>query len=155
MAPPPGVERLVEDQRLGKKNGRGFYDYSTKKRHRLFRKASKRRAVDPSVYAVLGVEPKADPPAGEIALRCALQMVNEAVYCLAEGILRSPRDGDIGAVFGLGFPPFRGGPFRYVDAVGASEIVRRLEGYQKSYGERFAPAPLLLEMARAGKTFYT
>ncbi|HVR19619.1 MAG TPA: fatty acid oxidation complex subunit alpha FadJ [Polyangiaceae bacterium] len=155
MAPPPGVERLVEDQRLGKKNGRGFYDYSTKKRHRLFGKSSKRRDVDPSVYAVLGVEPKADPPAGEIALRCALMMVNEAVYCLTEGILRSPRDGDIGAVFGLGFPPFRGGPFRYIDVVGAPEIVRRLEGYQKSCGERFAPAPLLVEMARAGKTFHT
>ena len=153
MAPPPGVERLVEDQRLGKKNGRGFYDYGEKKR-RLFKKSSKRRPVDPSVYTVLGVEPKADPPHGEIAQRCALMMVNEAVYCLAEGILRSPRDGDIGAVFGLGFPPFRGGPFRYVDVVGASEVVRRLEGYQKSCGERFRPAPLLVEMARDKKTFY-
>jgi len=155
MAPPPGVERLVEDQRLGKKNGRGFYDYAAKKRRGLLGKSSKRRAVDPSVYAVLGVEPKADPPAGEVAQRCALMMVNEAVYCLAEGILRSARDGDIGAVFGLGFPPFRGGPFRYVDVVGATEIVRRLEGYEKSCGARFRPAPLLVEMARAGRTFYT
>jgi 3-hydroxyacyl-CoA dehydrogenase/enoyl-CoA hydratase/3-hydroxybutyryl-CoA epimerase len=155
MAPPPGVERLVEDQRLGKKNGRGFYDYATKKRSRFFGRASKRREVDTTVYAVLGVEPKSDPPAGEIAQRCALMMVNEAVYCLAEGILRSPRDGDIGAVFGLGFPPFRGGPFRYVDVVGASEIVRRLEGYEKTCGARFRPAPLLVEMARAARTFYT
>ena len=156
MAPPPGVERLVEDQRLGKKNGRGFYDYGTKKRGRLLgRSSSKRRPVDASVYQVLGVEPKADPPGGEIAQRCALMMVNEAVYCLAEGILRSARDGDIGAVFGLGFPPFRGGPFRYVDVVGPSEIVRRLEGYEKTCGARFRPAPLLVEMARAGRTFYT
>ncbi|HEX6277540.1 MAG TPA: fatty acid oxidation complex subunit alpha FadJ [Polyangiaceae bacterium] len=155
MAPPPGVERLVEDQRLGKKNGRGFYDYSSKKRRKLFGKSSKRRDVDHSVYAVLGVEPKADPPQGEVALRCALMMVNEAVYCLAEGILRSARDGDIGAVFGLGFPPFRGGPFRYIDVVGATEIVRRLESYQKAHGERFAPAPLLVEMARSGKTFHS
>jgi 3-hydroxyacyl-CoA dehydrogenase/enoyl-CoA hydratase/3-hydroxybutyryl-CoA epimerase len=154
MAPPPGVERLLEDQRLGKKNGRGFYDYSQKKR-RLFRGSSKRRPVDTSVYSVLGVEPKADPPAGEIAQRCALMLVNEAVYCLAEGILRSARDGDIGAVFGLGFPPFREGPFRYIDVVGAGEIVRRLEGYEKNCGVRFRPAPLLVEMARGGRTFYT
>jgi 3-hydroxyacyl-CoA dehydrogenase/enoyl-CoA hydratase/3-hydroxybutyryl-CoA epimerase len=155
MAPPPGVERLLEDQRLGKKNGRGFYDYGAKKKRRLLRGSSKRRPVDPTVYSVLGVEPKADPPQGEIAQRCALMMVNEAVYCLAEGILRSPRDGDIGAVFGLGFPPFRGGPFRYIDVVGAAEIVRRLEGYEKSCGARFRPAPLLVEIARGGRTFYT
>jgi 3-hydroxyacyl-CoA dehydrogenase/enoyl-CoA hydratase/3-hydroxybutyryl-CoA epimerase len=147
MAPPPGIERLVEDQRLGKKNGRGFYNYGSKKK-------KQKREVDRSVYAVLGVEPKTDLPSGEIAQRCVLQMVNEAAYCLGEGILRSARDGDVGAVFGLGFPPFRGGPFRYVDAVGASEIVRRLSGYEKSQGVRFAPAPLLLEMAKDNRLFY-
>jgi 3-hydroxyacyl-CoA dehydrogenase / enoyl-CoA hydratase / 3-hydroxybutyryl-CoA epimerase len=83
-----------------------------------------------------------------------LQMVNEAVYCLGEGILRSARDGDVGAVFGLGFPPFRGGPFRYIDAVGAREIVRRLEEYEKAHGVRFRPAPLLLDMARENRVFF-
>lgn len=147
MAPAPGVERLVEDERYGKKNGRGFYDYASKKQGK--------RDVDASVYIVLGVvDPSADFPAGEIAQRCVLQMVNEAVYCLSEGILRSARDGDIGAVFGLGFPPFRGGPFRYVDAVGAVEIVRRLNEHEKVHGPRFRPAPLLVEMARDGRTFY-
>jgi len=146
MAPPPGIERLVEDQRLGKKNGRGFYDYGSKKKGK--------RAVDRSVYGVLGVEPKTDLPGGEIAQRCVLQMVNEAAHCLGERILRSARDGDIGAVFGLGFPPFRGGPFRYVDAIGVSEVVRRLQGYEKSHGVRFAPAPVLLEMARENRLFF-
>ncbi|HEY3493855.1 MAG TPA: 3-hydroxyacyl-CoA dehydrogenase NAD-binding domain-containing protein, partial [Polyangiaceae bacterium] len=146
MAPPPGIERLVEDQRFGKKNGRGFYDYGSKKKGK--------REVDRSVYTVLGVEPKADLPSGEIAQRCVLQMVNEAVYCLGEGILRSARDGDVGAVFGLGFPPFRGGPFRYIDAVGAQEIVRRLQAYERSQGVRFRPAPLLLEMARENRLFF-
>jgi 3-hydroxyacyl-CoA dehydrogenase / enoyl-CoA hydratase / 3-hydroxybutyryl-CoA epimerase len=146
MAPPPAVERLVEDQRLGKKNGRGFYDYSAKKKGK--------RPVDTSVYTVLGVEPKADLPAGEISERCVLQFVNEAAHCLGEGILRSPRDGDIGAVFGLGFPPFRGGPFHYMDAVGAPEIVQRLEKHEKAHGVRFRPAPLLLEHAQSGKKFH-
>ena len=146
MAPPAAVERLVEDQRLGKKNSRGFYDYSAKKQGK--------RPVDASVYTVLGVEPKSDLPAGEISERCVLQFVNEAVHCLGEGILRSARDGDIGAVFGLGFPPFRGGPFHYIDAVGASEIVRRLENHEKTHGARFHPAPLLLEHAKSGTKFH-
>ena len=146
MAPPPAVERLVEDQRFGKKNSRGFYDYGSKKKGK--------RDVDRSVYAVLGVEPNKEMSSGDIAERCALQMVNEAAHCLGEGILRSPRDGDIGAVFGLGFPPFRGGPFRYVDAVGVKEIVRRLETLEKAHGVRFRPAPILVEHANAGRPFY-
>jgi 3-hydroxyacyl-CoA dehydrogenase/enoyl-CoA hydratase/3-hydroxybutyryl-CoA epimerase len=147
MAPPPAVERLVEDQRFGKKNSRGFYDYTSKKKGK--------REVDRSVYGVLGVEPSKDMSSGDIAERCALQMVNEAAHCLGEGILRSPRDGDIGAVFGLGFPPFRGGPFRYVDAVGVKEIVRRLETLEKAHGVRFRPAPILVEHANAGRPFYS
>jgi len=146
MAPAPSVERLLEDQRLGKKNGRGFYDYSSKKKGK--------RPVDASVYSVLGVEPKSDVAVAELSERCVLQFVNEAAHCLGEGILRSPRDGDIGAVFGLGFPPFRGGPFHYMDAVGVTEIVRRLETQQKAHGLRFQPAPLLLEHAKSGKKFH-
>jgi 3-hydroxyacyl-CoA dehydrogenase/enoyl-CoA hydratase/3-hydroxybutyryl-CoA epimerase len=57
-------------------------------------------------------------------------------------------------VFGLGFPPFRGGPFRYVDAVGAAEIVRRLEQQEKTHGARFRAAELLRELARKNETFY-
>ena len=87
-------------------------------------------------------------------MRCSLQLVNEAIHCLGEGILRSARDGDVGAVFGLGFPPFRGGPFRYVDAIGAPEILRRVEGYEKRFGKRWTPAPALVEMARTGKRFH-
>ena len=80
--------------------------------------------------------------------------MNEAIRCLGERILRSARDGDVGAVFGLGFPPFRGGPFRFVDAMGASEVLRRIRAYEQLYGKRWAPAPLLVEMAAAQKTFF-
>ena len=148
MKPPPGFEKLVADQRYGRKNGRGFYLYEGGK------KKKGKKQVDESVYAVLGIEPNKHLPADEIAQRCALAFVNEACLCFGEGIVRSARDGDIGAIFGLGFPPFRGGPFRYVDAVGAKEIVRRMQRFRDRLGNRFAPAPVLLEMAETGKTFY-
>jgi 3-hydroxyacyl-CoA dehydrogenase/enoyl-CoA hydratase/3-hydroxybutyryl-CoA epimerase len=100
------------------------------------------------------VDPSRDTPSNEIAQRCALSLINEAAHCFGEGILRSARDGDVGAIFGLGFPPFRGGPFHYVDVVGASELVRRLESYAALHGVRFTPAPVLLEMAKQNLTFY-
>ena len=147
MTAPPGFEKLIADGRQGRKNEKGFYRYGGEKK-------GKKKKVDESVYAVLGVEPNKRLPNDEIAQRCALQMVNEAAHCLGEGILSNPRDGDIGAVFGLGFPPFRGGPFRYIDAVGVTEIVRRLRSYESALGTRFTPAPILVDMANNGKTFY-
>ena len=89
-----------------------------------------------------------------MAQRCVLAMVNEAARCLEEGILRSPRDGDIGAVFGIGFPPFRGGPFRYVDSVGAHQIVEQLEELNDRFVGRFDPAEVLLEAASGRRSFY-
>jgi 3-hydroxyacyl-CoA dehydrogenase/enoyl-CoA hydratase/3-hydroxybutyryl-CoA epimerase len=86
--------------------------------------------------------------------RCVLAMVNEAARCLEEGILRGARDGDVGAVFGIGFPPFRGGPFRYVDAVGADTVVRDLDALYGRFAPRFEPAELLVAMARARRRFY-
>ena len=83
-----------------------------------------------------------------------LLFLNEAVRCLEEGIVRSARDGDVGAVFGLGFPPFRGGPFRAIDAMGAAEMVKRLEGWKERKGVRFEPAPLLRRMAERGERFH-
>ena len=93
-------------------------------------------------------------PAEDLVDRLALLMVNEAVWCLAEGIIASPRDGDAGAILGLGFPPFRGGPFRHVDATGAAAIVERMEELAERHGKRFTPAPMLVEMARSGRRFY-
>jgi 3-hydroxyacyl-CoA dehydrogenase/enoyl-CoA hydratase/3-hydroxybutyryl-CoA epimerase len=81
-------------------------------------------------------------------------MLNEAAFCLQDGILRSVRDGDIGAVFGIGFPPFRGGPFRYVDTVGVATIVRQLQELNVRHPPRFEPAGVLLDMARSGARFY-
>ena len=122
------------------------------------RKKGKGKHVDPTIYGAVGLpvpDPRRSPvEVEEIQMRGSLQLVNEALHCLGEGILRSPRDGDIGAIFGLGFPPFRGGPFRYVDAVGPGEVLRRIEGYQRRFGTRWTPAPVLVEMAKTGKRFY-
>jgi 3-hydroxyacyl-CoA dehydrogenase/enoyl-CoA hydratase/3-hydroxybutyryl-CoA epimerase len=81
-------------------------------------------------------------------------MVCEAIRCFGEGILRSPRDGDIGAIFGLGFPPFRGGPFRYSDSLGPAELLRRVRVYADRHGKRFAPPEALLDRAKSGVRFY-
>lgn len=144
LAAPKTLDRVIEDGRLGRKNKKGFYTYNGKKKE-----------VDPSVYALLPTgQDRKDFDRAEMAERCVLQMVNEAVRCLGEGILRSPRDGDVGAIFGLGFPPFRGGPFRYADSLTPAALLRRLEHYHDTFGERFAPAPLLVETVKAGKTFH-
>ncbi|MEM7435346.1 MAG: 3-hydroxyacyl-CoA dehydrogenase family protein, partial [Myxococcota bacterium] len=145
MSAPDGMQKLIDDERYGRKNGRGFYKYGDKKN----------KGVDESVYDVLGVTPTNKSVSSEdIAWRCALQFVNEACRCFGEGIVRSARDGDVGAVFGLGFPPFRGGPFRFVDQVGAKEVLGRLRELEKQLGPRFSPAPVLEEIARSGQTFH-
>ena len=146
MSPSQSLQRVLGAGRLGRKGKSGFYSYDD---------AGKKGGVDESVYALLPTgATRSTIPQDEIQQRCALAMVNEAARCLQEGILRGPRDGDIGAVFGIGFPPFRGGPFRYMDAVGVAEVVRRLEELHARFPQRFEPCELLLEMARHGKRFH-
>jgi 3-hydroxyacyl-CoA dehydrogenase/enoyl-CoA hydratase/3-hydroxybutyryl-CoA epimerase len=81
-------------------------------------------------------------------------MLNEAARCLEEGVIRNPRDGDIGAIFGIGFPPFLGGPFRYMDQLGIKKVVERLNYYADKLDKKYQPAPVLEEMAKENKTFY-
>jgi len=90
----------------------------------------------------------------DIAMRLAGKMINESVLCLQEKVLDSPVDGDVGAVFGLGFPPFHGGPFRFVDTYDASRFVRKLEDLTRTYGPRFKPCELLIEKATKKERFH-
>ena len=146
LSPSQSLQRVQSAGRLGRKGKSGFYAYD---------ESGKKGGVDESVYALLPTgATRSTIPAEEIQQRCALAMMNEAARCLQEGIVRSARDGDIGAVFGIGFPPFRGGPFRHMDAVGVAEVVRRLEELHGRFPQRFAPAELLLDMARNGTRFY-
>jgi 3-hydroxyacyl-CoA dehydrogenase/enoyl-CoA hydratase/3-hydroxybutyryl-CoA epimerase len=82
-------------------------------------------------------------------------MLNEAAMAAGEGVVRSPRDGDIGAIFGIGYPPFRGGPLRYIDDLGAASVVRVLRDLEGKFGNRFSPAPSLVAMAERGDRFYS
>jgi 3-hydroxyacyl-CoA dehydrogenase/enoyl-CoA hydratase/3-hydroxybutyryl-CoA epimerase len=144
MQAPGTLNALLDDKRFGRKNGRGFYLYEK----------GKKGKVDESVYGVLGITPNPGAvPKQEIQERLGLLMVNEAALCLQEDILRNPRDGDIGAIFGLGFPPFTGGPFSYIDLVGADTVVGKLEGYAAQHGARFKPAEILRDYAKSGKKF--
>lgn len=95
-----------------------------------------------------------DKDLSAVAERCVVQMLNEAVRCLDDGNIASPRDGDIGAIFGIGFPPFLGGPFHYIDTLGADNLVNILERYQAQYGDRFEPCPRLKAMAAEKTRFF-
>jgi len=144
MSASDAMRRVVAAGRTGRKGGKGFY---------LYHADGKKGNVDQTIYEVIGGQ-RSEMLSSEIVDRCVLAMVNEAARCLEEGILRSARDGDIGAVFGIGFPPFRGGPFRYIDSVGADHIVGQLEDLNVRFPQRFAPAELLIDMATGRKVFY-
>ncbi|KIE19819.1 multifunctional fatty acid oxidation complex subunit alpha [Vibrio sinaloensis] len=140
---PDVFDTLLNDGRKGRKSGKGFYTYKGKKKE-----------VDKSVYKLLGLSPESKMAQEEMAMRCVLPMLNEAVRCLDEGIIRSPRDGDIGAIFGIGFPPFLGGPFRYMDQIGVKKLVEIMNQHAEKYGDRFAPCDGLLTRAGLDKPFY-
>ncbi|WP_380179541.1 fatty acid oxidation complex subunit alpha FadJ [Kalamiella sp. sgz302252] len=143
---PPELEAILNDNRKGRKNGRGFYLYA--------KKSGGKKRADATIYKLLNLNPKTHLSAELIAQRCVLMLLNEAARAFDEGVIRCARDGDIGAVFGIGFPPFSGGPFHYMDALGAGRIVAQLEQLSQTCGARFTPCERLKKMAQTGETFY-
>jgi 3-hydroxyacyl-CoA dehydrogenase / enoyl-CoA hydratase / 3-hydroxybutyryl-CoA epimerase len=144
MRPGVGLERLLQGGRLGRKNGRGFYRYHD----------GHKSGVDDSVYGLLNVKPNDAVDPETVRRRLVYAMLNEAATACGEGVIRSARDGDIGAIYGIGFPAFRGGPLRLIDDLGAARVIETLYELQDRYGERFRPAPALAEMARQGARYY-
>lgn len=139
---------LFEDGYKGKKNKKGFYTYEDQ--------GSKTKKKDPNkeIYQYFGGESRQSMDSHTVQQRMTLTMVNEAAWCMQENILRNPTDGDLGAILGLGFPPFLGGPFRYIDREGADAIVQRLENFQEKHGPRFKPAGILKDLAKSSKKFH-
>lgn len=143
---PAAFDAVLNDGRKGRKNRHGFYSYDAPR--------WRGRRPDTSLYRLLNLQPKSQLAAAAIAQRCVAMMLNEAVRCLDEGVIRSVRDGDIGAIFGIGFPPFTGGPFRYIDSIGAENLRQLLNSLMQLHGERFAPCAALISMAEQGKKYY-
>jgi len=139
---PALLRAMAGSNRLGKKNGRGFYLHGRK-----------RSEPDPEVERLLrGAEGAATSPLEpEIVERCLLRMIDEAGRCLAENVVVDAADLDLAMVMGTGFPPFRGGLLRYAETLGAKRVVERLEALAASHGPRFAPGAWLLEAAREGR----
>jgi 3-hydroxyacyl-CoA dehydrogenase/enoyl-CoA hydratase/3-hydroxybutyryl-CoA epimerase len=144
MTPAAPLAALVKAGRFGRKAGRGFYRYQ----------GGRTKGVDESVYALVSRQPNGGDRPAEIVQRLVLPMLNEAARAVGEGVVRSPRDGDIGAIFGFGFPPFRGGPLRHADDLGASRLVDDLQRLSDRLGPRFAPCDALRDMARRDARFY-
>ncbi len=146
MNPPKTFEKLLQEKRLGKKTGSGFYVYSGSDK--------KEKHLDPAVYGLLGITPVPRKfEAQEMVERCVYSMVNEAARCLDEKIVASCEDVDLGMIMGTGFPPFRGGLLRHADSTGLSAIVERLKELSGRLGSRFAPSEALVRYAKKG-SFY-
>lgn len=142
------MENMIGKGWLGKKSGQGFYTYDKKK---------KGKAISPEVQSYVNNFVKQDLKLGkeEIQNRIISRFVNEAAKCLEDEIIADPVVGDIGLVFGTGFAPFRGGPFRYLDQVGVAGYVDMMNSFADKYGPQFEPCQLLKDYAATGKKFHT
>jgi 3-hydroxyacyl-CoA dehydrogenase/enoyl-CoA hydratase/3-hydroxybutyryl-CoA epimerase len=140
------VARMVEkEERFGRKNGKGFYDYPAKpaKKH-----------VWPGLKDFY---PQQKPDAVNVKTlqeRFLVTIALEAARTVEEGIVTDPREADVGSILGFGFAPYTGGALSYIDGMGVKTFVSLCERLAKDYGAHFTPTPLLKDMAAKGETFY-
>ena len=137
------VERMIAQGWLGRKSGKGFYDYS-----------SGAERQNPEIHAY---QPETEPAGADDTILCdrlVLVMVNEAARCLAEKVVSDPADVDFAMIMGTGWAPFRGGPLRYADSIGISNLIARLRQLSENGRDYFVPCTLLTDMANQGLSFY-
>ena len=146
----PAQEKLleamvVEQQRFGRKNGKGFYDYPAAGTKTLWPGLAKiaGKALDPDAIDVQ-----------ELKDRFLYAQALEAARCMEENVVTDPREADVGSILGFGFAPFTGGVLSLIDGIGAKPFVVRAEALTAKYGSRFAPGDGLKAMAAKGETFY-
>ncbi len=148
MTPASITSQIVKSGRLGKKTAKGVYAYEGRK-----------KTVDPEIYNVIKVTPEKGKMKPEVIVdRCVLPMINEAARCLADQIVMTPADVDLGMIMGTGFPPFRGGLLRYADDRGVASVVKTLSELATALGpkheKRYAPGDALKRLASENRKFY-
>jgi 3-hydroxyacyl-CoA dehydrogenase/enoyl-CoA hydratase/3-hydroxybutyryl-CoA epimerase len=132
--------------RLGRKNGKGFYDYPEKGPKKLWPGLAElqKKKLDPDKVDV-----------AEMKHRLLAIQALETARCFEEKVLTDVREADIGSILGFGFAPFSGGTLSYIDMMGTKNFAALCAGLAKRHGPRFAPSPLIIEMAKKGESFYT
>ena len=143
------IDALYEAKRLGQKNGKGFYAYETDK------KGKQKKVADPSVHEVLApvIYEQREVSDEDIVNWMMIALCLETVRCLEDGIVETAAEADMGLVYGIGFPPFRGGALRYIDSIGVAEFVALADQYA-DLGPLYHPTAKLREMARNGQSFF-
>ena len=143
------IDALYEANRLGQKNGKGFYAYEMDKR------GKPKKVVDPSVQEILApiVTEQREVTDEDIINYMMVPLCMETVRCLEDGIVETAAEADMGLIFGIGFPPFRGGALRYIDTIGVAEFVALADKYAE-LGALYHPTEKLRAMAKNGQKFF-
>ncbi|EIZ0689879.1 fatty acid oxidation complex subunit alpha FadB [Vibrio parahaemolyticus] len=143
------IDALFEANKYGQKNGNGFYSYTIDK------KGKPKKTFTEDILPVLAdvCADKQEFDEQTIIQRMMIPMINEVVLCLQEGIIATPQEADMALVYGLGFPPFRGGVFRYLDSVGIAEFVEMAKQHA-DLGAMYHVPQMLIDMAAKGESFY-
>ncbi len=134
----------VANGRLGRKNGRGFYVYEE----------GKKKGVDETVYGLFTSRANRNLKREDILERIVMYLLNEVGFCMGENIVTNVVDAEMGMVFGIGFPPFRGGPLHAIDEIGVDHVVETLGKLETKWGGRFKAAPYLVSAANEKRKLF-
>ncbi|MBX3570029.1 MAG: 3-hydroxyacyl-CoA dehydrogenase, partial [Rhizobiaceae bacterium] len=140
------IDTLVDgNDRRGRKNGKGFYDYPAK--------PAKKR-LWPGLKDLYPQKAPEEVDVGELGQRFLVTIALEAARIMEEGIVTDPREADVGSILAFGFAPYTGGALSYIDGMGAENFVALADYLRKRYGSQFKAPKLLRDMAEKHQTFY-